>query len=69
MAARLARKTEEYLESGRRQEPYEEAIRDLLLATPGDFEFEDVTGIPWLELDFPEDIDRANNKVVPLLTR
>jgi choline kinase len=69
MAARLARKTEEYVASGRRQEPYEEAIRDLLLAAPGDFGFEDITGIPWLELDFPEDIDRAHNNIVPLLTR
>jgi choline kinase len=65
MANRLAAKTEEYLAAGRRDEPYEEAIRDLLLDDPEGFDFEDVTGIPWLEIDFPEDIERANNRILP----
>jgi choline kinase len=68
MASRLARRTEAYLQAGRREEPYEEAIRDLLLEDPAAFEYEDVTGIPWLEIDFPEDIDRANNEVLPRIT-
>ncbi|MGQ0658027.1 MAG: phosphocholine cytidylyltransferase family protein [Chromatiales bacterium] len=66
-AGRLARMTEDYVNGGRRQEPYEEAIRDLLLATPGVFGFEDVTGLPWVEIDFPEDIARADREILPQL--
>jgi len=65
MAARLAAVTEAYVEAGRRDEPYEEAIRDLALAHPEQFRVEDVTGIPWVEIDFPEDITRANEQILP----
>jgi choline kinase len=30
-----------------------------LLADPTSFGYEDVTDIPWIEIDFPEDIQRA----------
>lgn len=68
MARRLARKTEEYVGDGRREEPYEEAIRDLLLERPAEFGYEDITGTPWVEIDFPEDIERATTKILPQLT-
>ncbi|MCG3202646.1 MAG: hypothetical protein NFCOHLIN_02531 [Gammaproteobacteria bacterium] len=67
MARRLARKTEEYVGSGRRAEPYEEAIRDLLLERPAEFDYEDITGTPWIEIDFPEDIERATTTILPHL--
>ena len=59
MSARLARKTEEYLADNRTEEPYEEAIRDLLRETPELFRVEDITGRDWIEIDFPEDVARA----------
>lgn len=59
MSARLARKAEEYLDSNRSREPYEEAIRDLLRETPDRFHVEDITGQAWIEIDFPADVERA----------
>ena len=43
----------------------EECIRDLLLANPADFAYEDITGLRWIEIDFPEDIIRARTMVLP----
>jgi choline kinase len=65
-AGALASRADDYVSAGRIGEPYEEAIRDLLLAAPqGGFGYEDVTGVPWVEIDFPEDIDRARNVILP----
>ncbi|QLE40193.1 phosphocholine cytidylyltransferase family protein [Nostoc sp. C052] len=64
-AQRLANRTEKYVADGRDNEPYEEVIRDLLLETPEEFGYEDITGLPWLEIDFPQDIQRAQNEILP----
>lgn len=67
-AMRLAAKTESYVSGGRRKEWYEEAIRDLVLeSAPGTFGFEDVTGLPWIEIDFPEDVVKAEREILPRL--
>lgn len=50
-----------------RAEPYEEVIRDLVLA--GRFGCEDVTGLPWTEIDFPEDVERAEREILPAIVR
>ncbi|MEH2256232.1 phosphocholine cytidylyltransferase family protein [Nostoc sp.] len=65
VAHRLATRTEHYVADGRDNEPYEEVIRDLLLETPETFGYEDITGLPWLEIDFPQDIQRAQNEILP----
>lgn len=31
----------------------------------GTFTFEDIIGIPWIEIDFAADIDRARNEILP----
>lgn len=67
ISQRLAERTEEYLSNGLFEEHYEEAIRDLILETPEAFAFEDITGIPWIEIDFPEDIQRAKQDILPKL--
>jgi choline kinase len=55
-----------YLDQGRRHEPYEETIRDVLLTSPrGTFAFEDITGLPWIEIDFAADVARAENEILP----
>ncbi|MBN4016554.1 phosphocholine cytidylyltransferase family protein [Rhodospirillaceae bacterium AH-315-P19] len=47
---------------------YEEAIRDTLLSEPaGTFGFEDITGLPWTEIDFPEDVRKAEEEILPKL--
>lgn len=74
LSAKVAKKimvqTELYLRLGRRQEPYEEAIRDVLLTSPrGTFAFEDITGMPWIEIDFTADIERANSEILPRIMK
>lgn len=56
------------LEQQRNDVAYEEAIRDCLLATPGQFGYEDITGIQWIEIDFPEDIIRAREQILPAIS-
>ncbi len=56
-----------YLEQNNDNAPYEEIIRDLLLEQPESFGFEDVTGLKWIEIDFPEDIKRANTEILPYI--
>ena len=68
-AQRLARATEDYVTNRRREEPYEEVIRDLLLQTPEQFGYEDITGFPWIEIDFPEDLQRAQKDILPKLKK
>lgn len=68
MAARIAEETQVYVDRGKRMHTYEEAIRDVLLAEPdGTFGFEDVTGVPWIEIDFPNDLLRAQRLIMPRL--
>ena len=47
--------------------PHEEVLRNLLLKKPRDFGFEDVTGLPWIEIDFPEDVARARDEILPAI--
>lgn len=56
-----------YIRAARLDEPYEEALRDVLLAEPEVFGFEDITGLPWIEIDFPQDVERARTQITPLL--
>jgi len=68
VARRLVAVAEEDIASGRRERMYEHAIRDVLLASPeGTFGFEDVTGLPWIEIDYAEDVRRARDEVLPRL--
>jgi len=70
LAKRIMVQAELYLRLGRRQEHYEEAIRDVLLTSPrGTFAFEDITGMPWIEIDFAADIERANSAVLPRILK
>ncbi len=64
----LLGRIDDYLSKGENDTPYEEAIRDLLLTYPEQFGYEDVTGVPWIEIDFPEDIKRAQEEILPALS-
>lgn len=64
MATRLAARAEHYVASGWRDAFYEDALRDLLLQSPDEFGFEDITGIPWIEIDFQADVQRAETEVM-----
>lgn len=61
----LVERIDAYLASNENDTPYEEAIRDCILNAPGHFDYEDITGLAWIEIDFPEDIMRARDEVLP----
>jgi choline kinase len=68
VAAGLARRSDGYVAAGQTTLEYEEAIRDMILASPaGTFGFEDITGLPWTEIDFPQDVRRAEIEILPKL--
>lgn len=56
-----------YVDSGRANMPHEEAVRDLLLERSQVFDTADVTGSPWIEIDFPNDVARASTEILPQL--
>ena len=64
----LGLKASEYINRGEDETPHEEIIRDLLLAKPEQYSFEDITGLPWLEIDFPDDVVKAKDIILPKLT-
>ncbi|WP_241666853.1 phosphocholine cytidylyltransferase family protein [Muricoccus nepalensis] len=66
-AAALAARCVAYVEAGRTEVEYEEAIRDLILAEPSRFRAADVTALPWVEIDFPDDVSRARDEILPQL--
>lgn len=63
----LEKETEQRVSGHRRKESYDEVLRALVLA--GRFGYEDVTGLPWIEIDFQQDIARATNEILPLIQR
>lgn len=67
MSARLAGECARFEAEGLADAPHEEALRNLLLENPAAFGFEDVSGLPWLEIDFPEDVVRANEQILPAI--
>jgi choline kinase len=64
---RLAAAIQRYVDSGRIDVIYEEPLRDVILEAPDVFGFEDITGLPWIEIDFPEDLRRAHTEILPRL--
>lgn len=69
-AKKIISQTGLYLCQGHRHEPYEEAIRDVLLTSQrGTFSFEDITGLSWIEIDFSADIERASSEILPRILR
>jgi len=66
-ARRFAEIVAGYVDSGRANLPHEEAVRDLLLERSQVFDTADVTGAPWIEIDFPNDVARATTEILPQL--
>ena len=55
------------IEEGGSERPMEDAIAAVLRAASPPFGLEDVTGLPWIEIDFPEDVARAETEILPKL--
>lgn len=68
-AAELCRECARFDAEGLGDAPHEEALRNLLLDSPQAFGFEDVTGLPWIEIDFPEDVERAAAEILPAIQK
>lgn len=66
-ARRLAAIVSGYVDAGRAALPHEEAVRDLLREASQRFEVADVTGMPWIEIDFARDVVRARDEILPRL--
>lgn len=58
-----------YVARGDSHLPHEEALRELFLAGGFPFGVEDITGLPWMEIDFPCDLERARREVLPEVDR
>ena len=68
VANALGAETARYVEEGRHDQEYEEPLRDLIVAAPrGKFGYEDISDLPWTEIDFPSDVARARASVLPHL--
>lgn len=67
MATALAERATAYVEGGRASAEYEAAIRDLILAYPDRFGYEDISDLPWTEIDFEADVVRARTEILPRL--
>jgi choline kinase len=66
-ARRVAELVADYVARDCGHMPHEEAVRDLLRERSQEFEVTDVTGAPWIEIDFPTDVVRAAHEVLPQL--
>lgn len=66
-ARRLAALVAGYVARGLGHLPHEEAVRDLILEQSPPLEVSDVTGAPWIEIDFPDDVRRAAHEILPRL--
>ena len=66
IAAKVAAAAKAHVDENNLTATYETAMRDVLVSEPvGTFGFEDITGIPWTEIDFPEDVTRAEEVILP----
>jgi len=66
IAARIADSALEYVARNEVEGAYEDSMCDVLKSEPpGTFGYEDVTGLPWIEIDFPSDLIRAERIILP----
>ncbi len=69
IAGKVATATDDFVQAGKIDVTYEEAMRAVLVSEPpGAFAYVDITGIPWIEIDFPSDLLRAEKIVYPLVS-
>jgi choline kinase len=64
---RLIKETRYRLTGLSRRDSYDDVLR--MLVMDGRFGAEDVTGLPWTEIDFPSDAERAEREVLPAILR
>ena len=68
VALQLADEAERRVQEGRLDEPYEDALRDVLVGRADRCTLHDITGMPWIEIDYPEDVERADREILPRIS-
>ncbi len=69
IAARVMDAAAAIIERGEIEGAYERAMCAVLKSEPiGTFSVEDITGIPWIEIDYPTDLTKATSKVFPRIS-
>jgi choline kinase len=66
-SAEIATACAGYAADGLGDAPHQEALRDVLLAAPERFAVEDISGLPWLKVATPDDLERAIKQVLPAI--
>ncbi|MBA3967412.1 MAG: phosphocholine cytidylyltransferase family protein [Nitrospirales bacterium] len=56
-----------YVEAGALDMEYEDALKGFFEKVP--VGYEKIGGLPWIEIDFPEDIDRAASEILPAVIK
>jgi choline kinase len=59
----LLQSVQGYVEAGALDMEYEDALNRFFQEVP--VGYEKIGGLPWIEIDFPEDIDRAASEILP----
>jgi len=69
IAVKLADTAQAFVDRGEIEATYEPAMREVLVSEPaGTFGYEDISDVPWIEIDFPSDLLRAEKIILPLVT-
>ena len=70
MAEAIIACIQSYLDQGHHDRPYKDAIHDVMGGSSATgFDFEDITGLPWIEIDFTRDIEHARNVILPRIRK
>ena len=68
IGAKIADSVLGFITRGEDDGAYEDAFCEVLKASdPGTFRYEDITGIPWVELDYDADLEKATKNIFPQL--
>jgi choline kinase len=68
IASQIADSVLGFITRGEADGAYEDAFREVLKASAlGTFSYEDITGTPWIELDYDADIEKARKIIFPQL--
>lgn len=66
--SKLADSLERHIEAGHLMVPYEDAMRDVILGErAGTFGIVDISDLKWIEIDFPDDLQKAQDEILPTL--
>jgi choline kinase len=69
VAARVADEAEAFVAADQLDVAYEDAMRAVLKSEPpGAFGFVDISDVPWIEIDFQSDLDRAKDIIMPRIS-